>query len=104
MNAFSAALRRIPCYSLGIITRSPYVVVLAGCSVIAVVLFAGFSVMEMGSTSMQPLVAGQGVPPSRAGAFVVVAKWFRVASLRTGDLVVVDIPTSTWILYERIAA
>ena len=54
-----------------------------------------FSVMEMGSTSMQPLVAGQGAPPSRIGDFVVVAKWFRVASLRTGDLVTVDIPTPT---------
>jgi signal peptidase I len=54
-----------------------------------------FSVMEMGSTSMQPLIAGQGAPPSRIGDFVVVAKWFRVASLRTGDLVVVNIPSST---------
>jgi type IV secretory pathway protease TraF len=92
---FSAATRRIRCYSLGIITRSPNVVVLAACAVIAVLLFAGFSVMEMGSPSMQPLVAGQGAPPSRSGDWVLVAKWFHTASLRTGDLVVVNIPTST---------
>ena len=70
-------------------------VALAVCIIIIVVLFSGFSVVEMSSTSMQPVIAGQGAPPSRAGDLVVVAKWFRVASLRTGDLVAVDIPTPT---------
>ena len=71
------------------------IVLIAVCAVVFVVLFSGFSVMEMGSTSMQPVIAGQSAPPSRAGDLVVVAKWFRVASLRTGDFVTVDIPTPT---------
>jgi signal peptidase I len=71
------------------------IVLLAVCVLVIVVLFSGFSMMEMGSTSMQPVIAGQGAPPSRDGDLVVVAKWFRVTSLRTGDLVVVDIPTPT---------
>ncbi len=71
------------------------IVILAVGVVVAVILFSGFSVMEMGSTSMQPVISGQGAPPSRAGDLVVIAKWFRVASLRTGDLVAVDIPTPT---------
>ena len=70
-------------------------IALAVCVIIIVVLFSSFSVMEMGSTSMQPVIAGQGAPPSHAGGLVVVAKWFSVASLRNGDLVVVDIPMPT---------
>jgi len=69
------------------------IVPLAVCAVVIVVSFSGFSVMEMGSTSMQPVIAGQGAPPSHAGDLLVVTRWFRVASLRTGDLVTVDIPT-----------
>ena len=75
--------------------KKAVIVALVVCVIVIVVLFSGFSVMEMGSTSMQPVIAGQGAPPSRAGDLVVVAKRFRVASLHTGDLVVVDIPTPT---------
>ena len=44
---------------------------------------------------MQPVIAGQGAPPSHVGDLLVITRWFRVASLRTGDLVTVDIPTPT---------
>jgi signal peptidase I len=71
------------------------IVALAVFAVVIVVLFSGFSVMEMGSTSMQPVITGKGEPPSHAGDLVLATKWFRVAALRTGDLVIVDIPTPT---------
>lgn len=71
------------------------IVLFAAVVAVIAVLFSGFSFIEMGSTSMEPLIGGQGSPPSRRGDTIVVAKWFRVASLRPGDLVVVDIPTPT---------
>lgn len=60
---------------------------------VVIVICCGFSVMLMGSGSMQPVITGQGMTGYNAGDLVVVAKWFRVDSLRTGDLVAVDIPT-----------
>jgi signal peptidase I len=71
------------------------IVALVACVVAIIILFSGFSLKEMGSTSMQPLIMGKGEPPSHAGDLIVIAKWFRIASLRTGDLVIVDIPTPT---------
>jgi signal peptidase I len=44
-----------------------------------------FIVSPMRTGSMQPLIATNDI--------VVAAKWFHVASLRSGDLVAVDIPT-----------
>ena len=71
------------------------VAVLALLAIVVAVCGVQFYIMEMGSTSMQPLISGQGDPPSHSGDFVVVARYFRTGSLRTGDLVVVDVPTPT---------
>lgn len=69
------------------------IVLLAVLLLIAVVAFSGFSVMEMASMSMEPLITGRGSPPSHVGDLVVFAKWFSLDSLRAGNLVVVSIPT-----------
>ncbi len=69
------------------------IALLAVLLLIAVVAFSGFSVMEMASTSMEPLITGRGSPPSHDGDLVVFAKWFSLDSLRAGDLVVVNVPT-----------
>lgn len=67
-------------------------VLLVFCAIAIAVLATQFAVMEMVSTSMEPLISGQGKPPSRRGDLLIIKRWFRISSLRTGDLVVVDIP------------
>ena len=69
-------------------------VALALCLLTDGILRVAFLFTVMDSDSMLPLVKGNSTPTSHDGDFVVAARWFRTASLRTGDLVVVDIPTA----------
>lgn len=52
-----------------------------------------FSIGEMGSTSMEPAIRGQGVPPSGRGDHILILTTFRFGAPKEGDLVVVEIPT-----------
>ena len=58
-----------------------------------VFLRIAFSVTEMASTSMEPDIQGQGIPPTHAGDLVVFTRLFRQPSLRPGQFVVLDLQT-----------
>lgn len=49
--------------------------------------------LKLDSNSMQPLVNGSTTVASKDGDTVVGTKWFCESWIRTGDLVVADIPT-----------
>ena len=70
--------------------------VAVGLCVIALIMArASFLCARMDSPSMEPVVKGNTTPQSHDGDCVVAWRWFRGASLRSGDLVLVDIPTPT---------
>lgn len=61
----------------------------AGGGISRVALFP----MAMESNSMSPLVNGSTTPRAHDGDTVISSRWFRQSSVRTGDLLVADIPT-----------
>lgn len=68
------------------------IAVAASCLAISIFFYVTFSIQEMSSDSMEPLISGEKISPAHEGDFVILTKWFSAASLRSGDLVAVEIP------------
>jgi type IV secretory pathway protease TraF len=63
--------------------RTALILILA-CLIFVVVVRAAFIVSPMPTDSMQPLIS--------TNSTIVAARWFRTASLHSGDFVIADIP------------
>lgn len=66
-----------------IAVRSALILILV-CLIFVVVVRRAFIVSPMPTDSMQPLIS--------TNSTIVAAKWFRMASLHSGDFVIADIP------------
>jgi signal peptidase I len=53
-------------------------------------MFSRYRIYEMATTSMEPLIRGRGMPPSRNGDSVLLSKHVVLNKLEKGDLVYVD--------------
>ena len=73
------------------------------CSFLCVFFWKQFQLFEMSSTSMEPTIIGDGIPPTHSGNLVLIYKRIN-HPLKRNDLVLVVLDTKSWVeTIRRIA-